>query len=344
MPQQPKQLQHELLAWFDQAARDLPWRLEKAGQRDPYRVWIAEILLQQTQVSRGKIYYQRFLDAFPDVHALAKALQDDVLKAWEGCGYYARARNLHKAAKIVSLEGFPDTYDNWLKLPGVGPYTAAAIASLALNEARAVNDGNVRRVLSRLFAEKQPTETWVQEQANQLLHPQRPGDWNEAIMDLGATICTPKNPQCHICPMSPHCMALKTDTPTHYPAPKARAKVQKVSAVTVIVGNQQNALLEKRSGKLLGGLLGLPTEVIANNEVPQAAIERLCQRLNVLPEDALGIVNHTMTHRQITLYVFTAQGEAELTKVSEAALSRLDHKALELFGQGKGLFGWNYGM
>lgn len=338
MSEQISSLHSTLLTWFDQAARDLPWRLGKTGQRDPYRVWVAEILLQQTQVSRGKIYYQRFLDTFPDVYALAKAPQDDVLKAWEGCGYYARARNLHKAAKIVALEGFPDTYEAWLKLPGVGPYTAAAIASLALNEARAVNDGNVRRVLSRLLAEKQPTETWVQEQANQLLHPKRPGDWNEAIMDLGATICAPKNPQCHSCPMSQHCLALKTGIPTQYPAPKARAKVQKVSAVAVIVGNQKNALLEKRSGKLLGGLLGLPTEVIASNETPQAAIERLCQRLNVLPEDALGTISHTMTHRQITLHVMTAQGAVELTPVSKAALSRLDHKALELFERGRGLF------
>lgn len=331
-------LQTDLLAWFNQQARDLPWRLGQTGQRDPYRVWVAEILLQQTQVSRGKIYYQRFLDAFPDVHHLAKAPQDAVLKAWEGCGYYARARNLHKAADIVSKTGFPETYEAWLKLPGVGPYTAAAIASLAFNEARAVNDGNVRRVLSRLFAEKQPSEVWVQEKANQLLHPERPGDWNESMMDLGATICTPKSPQCHLCPINKHCQAFKIQAPNDYPAPKARAKVQKINAVALIIGNQQKAFLEKRTGKLLGGLLGLPTELIKDCESPNKALSRLAERLNIQINHSIGTVTHTMTHRHITLHVFTAQGEVPLIKVTEAALSRLDHKALELFERRKGLF------
>ena len=178
-----------LLAWFDGHARDLPWRMvDQAGRRDPYRVWVSEILLQQTQVVRGRVYFENFVAQFPDVRALAAAPLEAVLKAWEGCGYYARARNLHKAAQIITETEMPGSYAGWLALPGVGPYTAAAISSLAFGEARAVNDGNVRRVLARLFAEVQPSEKWVQERADALLDLARPGDWNEALIDRKSVV------------------------------------------------------------------------------------------------------------------------------------------------------------
>ena len=181
-----RELRRDLLAWFDLHARALPWRtVDQSGKRDPYRVWVSEILLQQTQVSRGRIYFENFVTQFPDVAALAAAPIDAVLKAWEGCGYYARARNLHKAAQRMAQTGVPTTYEGWLTLPGVGPYTAAAISSLAFGEERAVNDGNVRRVLARLYAEHQPTGNWVQDKADALLATSRPGDWNEALDGLG---------------------------------------------------------------------------------------------------------------------------------------------------------------
>ena len=235
--------------------------VDQAGRRDPYRVWISEILLQQTQVARGRVYFENFIEQFPDVQALAAAPTEAVLKAWEGCGYYARARNLHTAAKIMAATGMPDTYAGWLALPGVGPYTAAAISSLAYGEARAVNDGNVRRVLSRLFAEAQPSEKWVQARADALLDPQRPGDWNEALMDLGATICTPRTPNCPACPLAGSCAALNSGDPASYPAAKKRSPLKAVRAVALLIGDAQTAYLEQRAGALLGGLYGLPTEI-----------------------------------------------------------------------------------
>lgn len=328
----PGLLHTALLQWFDSQGRDLPWRRGTEGARDPYRVWVAEILLQQTQVSRGLLYYERFLTAFPTVEALAAAPIGDVLKAWEGCGYYARARNLHRAAAEVAEQGFPQTYQGWLALPGVGPYTAAAVASLAFGERRAVNDGNVRRVLARLFAEETPTPNWVQEKADELLDPQRPAAWNEALMDLGATICTPKAPNCAACPLSAYCAAYQTGQPTQYPAAKTRAKVKAVHAVALLIGDQQNAFLERRTGNLLGGLWGLPIEEVQEAD-RQAALSRLAERLGAKVLGQIGTVSHTMTHRQITLEVYAAQADLPRTSVAQVALSRLDHKALALLGQ-----------
>lgn len=326
-------LRAALLAWFDRTGRSLPWRAGTEGARDPYRVWVAEILLQQTQVARGQIYYDRFLTAFPTVQALAAAPQEAVLKAWEGCGYYARARNLHLAAQRVAQDGFPRSYDGWLALPGVGPYTAAAVSSLALNEARAVNDGNVRRVLARLHAEAHPTPAWVQARADALLDPARPGAWNEAVMDLGATVCTPAAPRCEVCPLRPWCAAFASGTPAAYPAPKVRAAVQDVSVVAVLIGTPQQAVLERRSGALLGGLMGLPTEPLADGENPQAALERLCARLPARPGAFLGTLTHVMTHRRVTLHLHAAQADLPRRAVAEEALSRLDQKALLLAAQ-----------
>nr|WP_189008978.1 A/G-specific adenine glycosylase [Deinococcus malanensis] len=324
-------LRAALLSWFDTSGRDLPWRAGMEGKRDPYRVWVSEILLQQTQVARGLTYYDRFLKAFPTVQALAQAPEGDVLKAWEGCGYYARARNLHRAARQVAAQGFPDSYEGWRALPGVGPYTAAAVASLAYGEARAVNDGNVRRVLARLYAQAVPSEAWVQAQADTLLDSQRPGAWNEALMDLGATVCTPRSPRCGACPVSGHCRAFAQGRPAAYPAPKVRAAVQEVQAVAVLIGDHIRAVLERRTGSLLGGLMGLPMEVVGPGETAEQVLHRLCERLHAGRTVLLGQVSHTMTHRRITLQVYAAQAALPVQSVEDSALSRLDHKALDLY-------------
>ncbi|NTY01235.1 A/G-specific adenine glycosylase [Deinococcus sp. JMULE3] len=326
------ELRAALLAWFDRQGRDLPWRQGREGHRDPYRAWVAEVLLQQTQVARGLTYYARFLAAFPTVQALADAPQDDVLKAWEGCGYYARARNLHRAAQVVAARGFPADHAGWLALPGVGPYTAAALSSLTLNEPRAVNDGNVRRVLARLHAEPQPTPAWVQAQADALLDPARPGAWNEAVMDLGATVCTPKNPQCGACPLRAWCAAHASGHPAAYPAPKVRPPAREVHAVAVLIGTPQRAVLERREGTLLGGLMGLPVQVFdpARPGAQAQALRELCARLHATPAGALGQVTHVMTHRRVTLHLHRAGGGPTPQDVTRAALSRLDHKALHL--------------
>lgn len=323
-------LRGALLAWFAQAARALPWRA--ATPRDPYRVWVSEVLLQQTQVARGLPYYQRFVERFPGVTALAEADLAVVLKAWEGCGYYARARNLHRAAQVMAREGIPTTHVGWLALPGVGPYTAAAVSSIAFGEARAVVDGNVRRVLARLFAQADPTPAWVQARADALLDPAHPGDWNEALMDLGATVCTPKRPNCGECPLKAHCQAFQSGTPEAYPAPKKRAVVRQVEAVALLVGDGEHAYLERRAGTLLGGLWGLPLEEVGEGGVG-LALDALLERLGAHSPRPLGQVTHTMTHRRFTLHLYAAEAELTRREVAAQALSRLDHKLLALAGE-----------
>ncbi|BDP43174.1 A/G-specific adenine glycosylase [Deinococcus aetherius] len=320
-----------LLAWFDRAGRDLPWRVGPEGGRDPYRVWVSEVLLQQTQVARGRVYFERFLTAFPTVEALAAAPVEAVLKAWEGCGYYARARNLHRAAGVIAREGMPTTHEGWRALPGVGPYTAAAVSSLAFGEARAVSDGNVRRVLARVHGERQPTEPWVQARADELLDPARPAAFNEAVMDLGAMVCTPRNPRCHECPVSAWCTAFASGEPASFPAPKVRAAVRQVRAVALLLGDEREAVLERRESTFLGGLMGLPTEVVGEGEGEGDALARLAARLGVTVAGELGTVTHTMTHRLVTLTVYGGRGGPARTPVADAALSRLDHKALGLW-------------
>src|SRR5216684_5503580 len=199
----------QLLAWFRQFQRDLPWRQTK----DPYRIWLSEIMLQQTRVAAAIPYYERFLKRFPDIHALASAPEEEVLCLWSGLGYYSRARNLQKAAQqIVAKHGgqFPTRLDEALALPGIGNYTAAAILSIAFGEKLAVLDGNVARVLARLGAirgDLRESRRWqeLQETAERLLEPKSPCDWNQAMMELGATLCTPKSPQCLLCPVAQAC-------------------------------------------------------------------------------------------------------------------------------------------
>src|SRR5271169_1659919 len=203
----------QLLGWFRQFQRDLPWRRTS----DPYRIWLSEIMLQQTRVAAAIPYYERFLERFPDVRTLAEAPEEEVLRLWAGLGYYSRARNLQKAARqIVQKHNgvFPDAPEETLELPGIGNYTAAAILSIAYGEKRAVLDGNVARVIARLEAVRgdlRGPKKWkkLQKTADTLLAANAPGDWNQAMMELGATICTPRSPQCLLCPVSEFCQARK---------------------------------------------------------------------------------------------------------------------------------------
>ncbi|MBB6098789.1 A/G-specific adenine glycosylase [Deinobacterium chartae] len=328
-------LRSELLAWYRSAARDLPWR----RTRDPYAIWISEVLLQQTQVVTGTAYYLRFLEAFPTVQDLAAAPQQAVLKAWEGCGYYARARNLHRAAQEVVVRGMPTTYEGWLALPGVGPYTAAAVASIAFAEPRAVVDGNVRRVLGRLHAELQPSSAWLQARADALLERAAPGDWNQAVMELGATVCTPKKPACTACPLRAHCAAYASGMPERYPAPKARAAVKHIRAVALLIGDAQRLYLERRpENSLLGGLLGLPLEAVGEDEAPEAALGRLEARLKARRLERLGEVRHVFTHRRLDLEVWRAEADLPLTVLEAVPVARVDAKAVALLRAQPGLF------
>ena len=247
-------LSQSLLAWYDQNRRDLPWR----GVSDPYRIWLSEIMLQQTQAETVKGYYARFLARFPTVEALAAAGEDEVLKLWEGLGYYARARNLHAAAKAVAASGgvFPADAAGLRRLPGVGPYAANAIASIAYGEVAPALDGNQARVLSRLLAWEEPLKTPFDllSPALELISRDRPGDYNQALMDLGAMICTPKQPDCDRCPVMPWCRACQADAALDYPrkvAPVAK-KQQDWTILLITCGGK--TLVRRRPPGLLGGL------------------------------------------------------------------------------------------
>lgn len=220
----------QLLAWAENVHRPLPWK----GSNDPYRIWLSEILLQQTRAAQGIPYYLRFVERFPDVQALAHADEDEVMKLWEGLGYYARARNLMKTAQVIAFEKqgkFPDSYEGLLQLPGVGAYTAAAIASFAYNAPHAVLDGNVFRVLSRFFGVAEPIDTpqgrrAFEQLAHQALDTARPARYNQAIMDFGALCCTPKSPQCADCPLRAHCCAFARQAQGQLPV-KSRSLVKR---------------------------------------------------------------------------------------------------------------------
>lgn len=244
-----------LLNWFgdEKDKRDLPWK----KTTDPYAIWISEIILQQTQVKQGLNYYLRFLEVFPNVKSLAEAPEDDVLACWKGLGYYSRARNLHQAAKYIvnELNGvFPNTYKDILRLKGVGPYSAAAIASFAFREPKAVVDGNVYRVLARFFAVQKNIQTskgkhYFQELADQLLDEDQPDRYNQAIMDFGAIQCKPVNPLCDSCPLSTQCQAYLSNTINDFPVKNAAKKRRKRFFHFLVIEYSEGVLMEKRSGK-----------------------------------------------------------------------------------------------
>ena len=297
-----------VLAWFDQHGRKhLPWQQNKT----PYRVWISEIMLQQTQVTTVIPYYERFMTSFPDVYALASAAQDDVLAHWSGLGYYARARNMHKAAQqlVEHWDGeFPMTQEGVCELPGIGRSTAAAILSISRNEPLAILDGNVKRVLARFHAipvwpGERKTEAALWELAEAYAPSERCGDYTQAMMDLGATLCTRSKPRCEECPLQEDCDALATGSPTDYPKSKPKKPAKPIrSTQLLIVKHAQQILLEKRpAAGIWGGLWSLP-EVDVADELIQAAE----QRLPVMVETVISLspFRHTFSHYHLDIVPF----------------------------------------
>jgi A/G-specific adenine glycosylase len=236
-----------LLGWFRQFRRDLPWR----RTTDPYRIWLSEIMLQQTRVAAAVPYYERFLERFPDVHSLATAPQEEVLRLWSGLGYYSRARNLQKAAQQIAAKHggkFPNRSEDVLALPGIGNYTAAAILSIAFGEKHAVLDGNVARVLARLDAirgdiRESRRRQELQETADRLLEPKSPGDWNQAVMELGATLCTPKSPQCLLCPVAQSCQGRKLGIAESLPEKRKKRATVKVTLAAAVFADKKGQTL-----------------------------------------------------------------------------------------------------
>jgi len=297
-------LSRTLLAWYDRHARTLPWRVP-AGTADPYRVWLSEVMLQQTTVAAVKDYFNRFTARWPTVQALAAAEDADVMAEWAGLGYYARARNLLKCARAVVADHcgrFPDTRAGLLTLPGIGPYTASAIAAIAFDEPATIVDGNVERVISRLRRVEAPlpaSRPEIGRLAERITPPDRPGDYAQAIMDLGATICTPRNPACGICPWMEPCTARADGVQTTLPRklPKA-AKPQRDGTLWLARRADGTWLVEDRPTKgLLGGMWGWPGTSWdgGGGDAPLASDWK-----------DLGEVRHTFTHFHLTLRVLFA--------------------------------------
>ncbi len=287
-------LSERLIAWFEAGHRDLPWR----RTRDPYRIWLSEIMLQQTRAAAAIPYYEAFLSRFPDVQALARASEADVLAAWSGLGYYSRARNLRaSAARIVESGGFPATFDAIRALPGVGPYTAAAVASIAFHLPHAVLDGNVLRVVSRVANDsgdigRPVTRKRFQALADQWLDRERPGAFNQATMELGATVCLPRAPLCLVCPLSSVCQARLAGTETQLPVKLRKGPPEEREAAVVVIERAGSVLLRQRDAesRRMASFWELP----AREDVPDLRAAAL-----------LGQFRHTIVNQCWSVAVWT---------------------------------------
>ncbi len=305
MRTRPSALHRSLLGWYDRNKRDLPWR----RTRDPYRIWLSEVMLQQTTVKTAAPYFDSFLARFPTLGDLACAKEEDVLAAWSGLGYYHRARNLHRGARHVveRHDGrFPRTLEAALAVPGVGLYTASAILSIAHNLPLPVVDGNVRRVLSRLFALR--GESWQKDApyynlAEQQLESDRPGDWNQALMELGATVCTPRSPACAACPIRSSCRALALGLVDALPEGRARRASVDVTVAAALIERQGKVLLVRRGeGRLMGRMWEVPQTSLESRGRPDLARElRDRHGLDVLPGSLAVRARHAITFRRIRL-------------------------------------------
>ncbi|HEX6939857.1 MAG TPA: A/G-specific adenine glycosylase [Longimicrobiales bacterium] len=315
------EFRRSLLRHYDVHRRELPWRRDA----DPYRVWVSEIMLQQTRVDAVVPYYERWMRRFPTLDALADADVDDVLRHWQGLGYYARARNLHRAARIVRERHrgrIPDDPAALRRLPGVGEYTAGAIASIAYGIAAPAVDANVRRVFSRLLDDPDPAPAVLRQAVEALVPPDRPGDFNQALMELGATVCTPRAPACDRCPVKAMCRAHANGTVAERPRPKAsRPLPEDIVGTAVIVAADGALLLARRPAEgLLGGLWEFPGAVAAPGEAPVDAARRAAlaavdsataaagdthaRDASIADPVQLGAVVHTFSHRRVTYHAF----------------------------------------
>lgn len=304
-------MRSSLLAWFDKAKRDLPWR----KRNDAYAIWLSEVMLQQTQVQTVIPYWERFLQRYPTVDALARAPLDDVLQLWSGLGYYSRARNLHRCAQqVAALGGFPRTAAELKELPGFGPYTAGAVASIAFGEPAPLVDGNVARVLSRLFVIEgapgdKPREKALWAKAAELVEGARPGDFNQALMELGALVCRTDNPACLLCPLAEHCGALKAGRVAELPPPRVRAPRKLLNLAVAIWEREGTLLFVRREGKgLFGGLWELPSVEYPLRDVELSARFTESLGVKVTVKAGLGVVRRTLTHRDLELHLFQVRG------------------------------------
>lgn len=316
-----KQFSNDIIEWYHENRRNLPWRETK----DPYRIWLSEVILQQTRVNQGLPYYERFVEAFPTVIDLANAPEDSVLRLWQGLGYYSRARNLHRCAKMVreTYNGlFPSTYDELLALPGIGSYTAAAIASIAFNQKVAVVDGNVYRVLARLFGvatdiSSTDGKKQFSKLANDLISTDHPGDHNQAVMEFGATHCTPMQPRCPTCPFVKKCVAYSRGIVDQLPVKERKTTKRTRFFYYFILREGRKIAMKKRTGRdIWNGLYEFYlVEALSEKKVKQVVkTDELLSALNVEVKE-VGSIRHILSHQVLEIRFFeTAIKKQNLTK------------------------------
>ena len=317
-----------LLEWYARHARQMPWR----NHPDPYCVWVSEIMLQQTRVETVIPYYQRWMEQFPTIAALAEAPEQEVLRLWEGLGYYSRARNLHRAAKMIQekCDGhLPDQVDQLKKLPGIGRYTAGAIASMAFGKDEAALDGNIRRVLSRVFDVSVPersregeAQLWALAREN--LPHGKAGDYNQALMDLGAMVCLPRNPLCEQCPVSSECQAYRSGNQNERPVKKPKEPVPHYIVTAAVIWKDGQVLITRRPERgLLGGMWKFPGGKLEEGEsLPDALRREIFEELGVkiVVGASMGAYRHAYTHFRVTLYAFRCEmleGELQCLAVND---------------------------
>ncbi len=310
----------DLLAWFTSRTRDIPWRSET----DSYRIWVCEVMAQQTRIQTVRERLPEFLAAYPTLESLAESDQDELLRAWEGLGYYARARNLRRAACQLVARGetrLPDNATSLRELPGIGPYTAGALASIAFGRPEPAVDGNARRVLSRLFDIEHPTMAVLEARARELIAeadadlladtPSRAGLLNQALMDLGGEVCTPRSPSCDSCPLAVHCLALNRGTVSERPARKERKPIPHHNIAVALIWQDGRLFIQRRPDDgLLGGLWEFPGGKMESGESPEQAAVREVEEetgMQIRLGRALDPVDHAYSHFQITLHAFHAE-------------------------------------
>ncbi|WP_169567834.1 A/G-specific adenine glycosylase [Sneathiella limimaris] len=350
----------KILTWYDEHARELPWRSQGGERPDPYHVWLSEIMLQQTTVATVGPYFQKFLDQWPTVKHLALAPLDDVLTAWAGLGYYARARNLHKCAGVVwhNYGGqFPGSEDELLTLPGVGPYTAAAIAAIAFDEPAVVIDGNIERIICRVFQLEETLPAGrpvIKEHAATVTPKDRPGDYAQALMDIGSRICRPKKPACDRCPVTDLCHVSGQEIAEAYPK-KAPKKVKPVKSAFVLwIENEKGEVLMRRRPEkgLLGGMMEFPSTDWTEGESQPSEVGQLKVELGLEADENVQAVAqevvHTFTHFQLKLSPQIYQVAADQVRPSnqlqwiaptgfgDIALPTLMNKVVKVVSKGQG--------
>lgn len=347
----PQEFRDALLEWFNVYQREMPWR----GITDPYRIWVSEVMLQQTQVKKVVAYYENFIRRFPNVHVLATVPLQDVLKVWEGLGYYARARNLYKAAQVIVKDyngEIPKDYATFRKLPGVGDYSAAAVLSITYNAPFAAVDGNIKRVLSRLFLVDLPindasSAKHFQVKADNLLDCHQPGLFNQAMMELGATVCRPQSPTCVICPVNRFCIAFIENRQDEFPYRRKTEKIPEHHIAAGIIYRGDDVLIVQRPlDGLLGGLWEFPNGKLGDGETAEEACTRNITKivnLSVTNLRHLTRVKHAYTHFKIVVDAYECDSAAgnlilngpidakwiKLSELQDYPLPRFTHKIIE---------------